>query len=456
MSNQSEEEAKEPEESGVLTLPSASAPHEQDGSSPSLPPIKLRVLSTHSPKGLGHFHPTQAVLQDLTTGELYVWNSRAHRKLRYLQNQEDTRKKHHFPRLWCFEPYIVTWWMNITNIIANIFWTTSGVYATWPFLAKNNADKLVYAFGILAGVFMILSCYLSYVEAVHQSTASIHLSSQHSHGRRRRFHRSGRIYGRFLSPIGCNNYPSGAHSKRHFTWMKRFGYPVIENAETGEVLDLNNSDPFESAADVEKVGHELQSKIGLRYKVTSPHYVFTTELLNVSIKEQKKESYEWWTWHPPLDQLAVVLGFIGFISAIVYLIPMLAEYPLAQNADTSVGVTVFFVDVLQVIPYICFAACGHVYVAEAAGGWWKPKLDSIGYQACVFNLIGAYGFLMCGALAIPVTIGSDCCPNMAKWGSSFACFWGSVAYLVGGILQWIEFANPEPIVFKNKSGEKQK
>ena len=117
------------------------------------------------------------------------------------------------------------------------------------------------------------------------------------------------------------------------------------------------------------------------------------------------------------------------------------------------GVMLFFDDILQVIPYIFFTAICQLLIAEAAGSWWKPKWDSIGYWIALFNYIGAWGFLLCGALAIPDTVGSTCCPNIAKWGSAFACFWGSCSYFIGGVLMCIEFANPQPISLCKKKAE---
>ena len=121
-----------------------------------------------------------------------------------------SKNAHHLPRLWCYEPHIVTWWMTITNIIANIFWTLSGGYATWP---SNNADelgKIVYVAGIVACIFMIISCNLSYIESINQSNIPITIP-QHSTivkkvRKRLKFIRSARVYGKTLSPIGFNKH----------------------------------------------------------------------------------------------------------------------------------------------------------------------------------------------------------------------------------------------------------
>ena len=192
--------------------------------------------------------------------------------------------------------------------------------------------------------------------------------------------------------------------------------------------------------------HEQVELIGKELNILSNNFSCTTTITDVAaLRDHDEEGhYAWWTWNPDMRSAGILLAFIAFLCAIIYLIPMCAEWPMAQNA-ASEGTTLFFVDILQVIPYIGFAATGHVYIFEAAHSWWKPRFDSIGYYIAVFNTVGAYGFLFCGALAIPGTVGSTCCPNMARWGSSFACFWGSVSYFLGGVLMWLEFANPQPI-----------
>lgn len=80
-------------------------------------PSRFQVLSTKTP--IPGFHPTQATIRDRRTGKIYDWNSRSHRKMRSPTATDDQRKQH-LARIWTFEPHIVTWWLNLTNEIANV------------------------------------------------------------------------------------------------------------------------------------------------------------------------------------------------------------------------------------------------------------------------------------------------------------------------------------------------
>jgi len=407
---------------------------------------RFEILRVSSP--MGFFHPTHAMVKDTVTGSVYEWNSRMHRKLRHMNEPKQCHR--HFPRVWTCEPHIVTWWLNLTNEIANIFWTVSGVFATWPSAASNSEDaasRTVYAAGIIAGVFMIISCYLSYVEAINHTHADLVLpTTKSAQVDARRFLRPRRIYGMHRSPLGQH----GIDDKKRLQLLQ-MGYPIVETT-TGQLITTDIADEAIMKHKLGAASDETFQDLQVKVNMHTGKYVCTTQVVHIAPVPDdgaffnKEKSYMWWTWKPALNHLGVLCALIGFLSAIVYLIPMCVEYPLAKNGNASVGVTLFFVDILQVVPYMCFVATGHLYIAEAAGSWWKPKLDSIGWWITVCNTVGAYGFLLCGALAIPGTVGSTCCPDMARWGSALACFWGSCSYLVGGILMMFEFANPEPII----------
>ena len=355
-------------------------------------------------------------------------------------------------------------------MLANIFWTLSGGFSTWPSDNADKSAKVVYAAGIVAGVYMIISCYFTYVEAINHSHMDIVLPAGH---KRRSFERPGRIYGQNKSPIRHENH--GLDKERIRRRFQEQGFPYVETYDSGEIVTSEAYDDFvgsrvhksKTSGDEEEATLQeeepvndddgaTESLIGRKLNIRDGHFVCTTAVLEVheaSDDPEQKRSYEWWTWHPSLNHLGILTSLIGLISAVVYLIPMCMGYPLSRNGNASMGVTLFFVDILQVIPYICFTAVCQMLIAEAAGSWWKPKFDSIGYWIAVLNYIGAWGFLLCGALAIPGTVGSTCCPNIAKWGSAFACFWGSATYFFGGLLMWIEFANPEPISFRKTKSE---
>jgi len=188
--------------------------------------------------------------------------------------------------------------------------------------------------------------------------------------------------------------------------------------------------------------------IGAKVNINDCQFVCTTvvEGLSRSPAHDKLLSwqhYDWWSWHPAWNQVGVLSAHIGLLCSLLYFIPMCAGYPLSKR-EVNEGVEVFFVDLLQVITHLFFVFTAHLSMAEAAGSWWKPKLNSSGYYIGFFNAIGAWGFTLCGALPIPDTVGSSCCPN-AGYASSLVCFVGGCGFFVSGILMWFEFSNPDPI-----------
>ncbi|KAL3922836.1 MAG: hypothetical protein SGILL_001991, partial [Bacillariaceae sp.] len=416
------------------------------------------------------FDPWEATIKDKLTGKIYDWNSRAHRKLRHpFRTDGDDRKDHkanECPKIWCFEPNIVTWHLNQCNQSANTFWVLGSVFTFFPTgVDEETTAKIVYASNTIAGFLLIASCYLAYVEAINHTHSDIRLCDDKGKNETkssRIFRAAHRVYGLFRSPLGYNNH--GLDSPRVRTRLLRMGYPVVESFNTEELISLDimneaisgstktentNGDEDEEAPEDQATNDDQNNPlIGQHVNIRSQEYVVRTRIEGICkvplTRSPKRSSYIWWTWQPALNQVGVLCALIGFVSSLVYFIPMVLVYPLAQS-EASTGVTVFFVDVLQVIPYTLFVITGHIYMAEAAGSWCKPRLNSIGYYIALFNTLGAYGFLLCGALAIPEAVGLGCCPNMGRWGGAFACFWGSCCYWIGGFLQFIEFSNPDGV-----------
>ena len=58
----------------------------------------------------------------------------------------------------------------------------------------------------------------------------------------------------------------------------------------------------------------------------------------------------------------------------------------------------------------------------------------------MFQLIGALGFTLCGALG-PAYGNSG-----AQYEASLATFWGSWAFLIGSLIQWYESVDKHPVV----------
>lgn len=414
-------------------------------------------------------HPTSATIRDNETGQVFTWNSRAHRKMRNVWYHDDTAL-HHRIRLWCCEPHLISWWNVISNMTANIFWVLNGTYGLFPQISENSA-QVTYAGAVLGGFFLITTNYLNYVEAINNTSCDLRLPRDDDEikHKKRIFRRPQKVYGRFKSPIGHDRHLVNRDKfRKHLIEM---GFPYIESPESKRLLTANDYDKavkptMESStaqdattaslstnhengkADASSASAEEgknSSLIGSKVNIVDSNFVTTTQVLNVARnKRTAPKSYQWWTWHPAIEHLGILNAVVGLICALLYMIPMCVSYPWSLRTDISTGKELFFYDLLQGITHTGFTIISYLSVVEAAGSWWKPKLNTIGYYVAILNVVGSIGFALCGYLLIPGTMGNTCCPN-AGTASSWTCFLGANAYFVAGILQMIEFANPDPI-----------
>jgi len=439
---------------------------------------RFQVLSTYSP--MPCLHPTDARIRDIQTGKVYQWNSRAHRKMRYAWHHDKTtpQPSSHL-RLWCCEPHLVSWWNVISNMTSNVFWILNGTYNLFPWISSNSA-QVTYAGAALGGFFLITTNYLTYIEAINNTSCDVRVPDDKKKHKKRIFVRPRKVYGRFKSPIGYDKHVMDQDKFRQK--LIEMGFPYVESVESKKLLTIEDYDKAvtasiptkaEESGDVTtsstsgaghpengKIATEIEinateegansSLIGAKVNIVDSNYVSTTQVLEITRnKAPPHRSYQWWSWHPPVEHIGVLTSVIGLCCALLYMIPMCVSYPWSKRDDISEGKELFFYDLLQGITHTGFAIIAHMSVAEAAGSWWKPKLNAIGYYVAVCNVIGSWGFALCGYFLIPGTVGASCCQNLGQ-ASSIACFTGACAYTVGGIIQMIEFANPVPIVFCKK------
>ena len=76
---------------------------------------------------------------------------------------------------------------------------------------------------------------------------------------------------------------------------------------------------------------------------------------------------------------------------------------------------------------------------ETQSVWYLPAPGVLGWHIGFWNLIGAYGFTLCGAL------GPAYGNTGAEYEASLATFWGSWAFLIGSLIQWYESLDKHPV-----------
>ncbi|KAM3555447.1 hypothetical protein ARSEF4850_005998 [Beauveria asiatica] len=93
----------------------------------------------------------------------------------------------------------------------------------------------------------------------------------------------------------------------------------------------------------------------------------------------------------------------------------------------------------QVVGGCGFIVSGLLYMLETQDHWWRPATRLLGWHIAFWNLVGAVGFTLCGALGM--AYGS----TGAQYQAALATFWGSWAFLIGSYLQLYESLNKHPV-----------
>ena len=84
---------------------------------------------------------------------------------------------------------------------------------------------------------------------------------------------------------------------------------------------------------------------------------------------------------------------------------------------------------------------------ETQKKWWIPAWKVLGWHVGLWNLIGALGFTLSGALG-PAYGNSG-----AEYEATLATFWGSWAFLLGSLVQWYECLDTHPVEVEGREAE---
>ncbi|KAH9940296.1 hypothetical protein B0H21DRAFT_780408 [Amylocystis lapponica] len=117
---------------------------------------------------------------------------------------------------------------------------------------------------------------------------------------------------------------------------------------------------------------------------------------------------------------------VFWVSTITGLPGVIPRFPLAP--PTALADVVFWTP--QVVGGTGFAVSSVLLMLETQQAWWRPAPHSLGWHVAGWNLVGAAGFTLCGALGYGALAESG-----VNYESVLATFWGSWAFLVGSALQ---------------------
>ncbi|OCF60193.1 hypothetical protein L486_02873 [Kwoniella mangroviensis CBS 10435] len=154
-----------------------------------------------------------------------------------------------------------------------------------------------------------------------------------------------------------------------------------------------------------------------------------------------KKGFIWWgkpMWHDMGYLAAIVQLFAATIFWVSTLTGLPGVIPGFADGGGSQAIIDIFFWTPQVIGGTGFIVSSLILMVEVQKKWWLPNLLEIGWWVGLWNLIGAIGFMLCGAL------GYASSSSKAEYQSGLATFWGSWAFLFGSFCQVWEVIWREP------------
>jgi hypothetical protein len=141
-------------------------------------------------------------------------------------------------------------------------------------------------------------------------------------------------------------------------------------------------------------------------------------------------------WYPTMRQFrstyhrdtAFLAGLIQFIGTIIFLIATITSVP---GVIDFTNIPVFYTANLFPATFggVLFITSSAMQMIGAQEKWYIPRPMRLDWHIGFINVIGSVGFMLAGALPY---IGT----TEATLQSALASFWGSWAFMIGGILQW--------------------
>ncbi|GAB7366034.1 hypothetical protein MBLNU230_g7603t1 [Neophaeotheca triangularis] len=155
-----------------------------------------------------------------------------------------------------------------------------------------------------------------------------------------------------------------------------------------------------------------------------------------------------WIWLPSLKEVRTHLRYdFGFVIATTLACSSLLYCAMAWaslGSTIASGEVAQWIRIPQVIAAAGFTAASLIATVETQRDWWRPSLGVLGWHANVFNAIGSVGFLLTAVFGY---MGQSWA--QFQFGSSF--LWGSLAFLIGSLLQWYEALDKYPVERKSTS-----
>ncbi|KAK0635579.1 hypothetical protein B0T17DRAFT_48705 [Bombardia bombarda] len=155
---------------------------------------------------------------------------------------------------------------------------------------------------------------------------------------------------------------------------------------------------------------------------------------------REKRRWSWWpTTHELTSHYLRDVGFLACLSqmigATIFWIAGFTGLPPIYDALPTTSVTNGIYWLPQVVGGTGFIVSSILFMIEVQERWYLPAPWMLGWHIGLWNLVGAIGFTLCGALGFGVGGQNG---DAVEYAVTLSTFVGSWAFLIGSIIQWFE------------------
>ena len=192
---------------------------------------------------------------------------------------------------------------------------------------------------------------------------------------------------------------------------------------------------------VRVLGYKFSQVIGgLENRIRSPGEG-RDQVYDKFIHNRESDSvHQRWRWigMESFKDIGFSLSFMQFIGTSVFGISVVAGLPRLLPPDTSSLYYTYPFWTPQVVGALFLTLSSLLMVLESQHVWYKPEVFKLSWHVGFFNVIGSIGFFLSGLFGY---WNPEPGSNLFKYGVALSTFWGSIAFLIGSYLQFIEAVN---------------
>lgn len=223
-----------------------------------------------------------------------------------------------------------------------------------------------------------------------------------------------------------------------------------------EAVNENRTECFGWALEEAIGGAKKRRELRPRPEGCSHHHAETKSLIKATNgggdDGAAGRSWAWWpTWEELRTYYFHEIGFLAclsqFLGATIFWIAGLTGLPPIYDA-LSVPAANGIYWLPQVVGGSGFIVSGWLFMLETQPSWYRPAFGTLGWHIGFWNLVGAIGFTLCGALGFASENES------AVYASLLTTFIGSWAFLIGSVVQWYESLSKYPINVSKRTLER--